>query len=61
MTGPGSFVLDDQLSELSSQPHLGPPNEGERPHTGVHRRTLRSILRARLGGSFHPGRAVARL
>jgi len=53
-----SIVLDDQLHELSSQPHLGPPNEGERPHTGVHRRTLRSILRARLGGSFHPGRAV---
>jgi 2-polyprenyl-6-methoxyphenol hydroxylase-like FAD-dependent oxidoreductase len=54
-----SIVLDDQLNELSSQPHLGPPNEGERPHTGVHRRTLRSILRARLGGSFHPGKAVA--
>jgi 2-polyprenyl-6-methoxyphenol hydroxylase-like FAD-dependent oxidoreductase len=54
----GSFVLDDQLHELSSQPHLGPPNGGERPHTGVHRRTLRSILRARLGGSFHPGQAV---
>ena len=54
-----SIVLDDQLNELSSQPHLGPPNEGERPHTGVHRRTLRSILRARLGGSFHPGQAVA--
>src|SRR3984885_463 len=53
-----SVVLDDQLNELSSQPHLGPPNEGERPHTGVHRRTLRSILRARLGESFHPGRAV---
>lgn len=53
-----SIVLDDQLNELSSQPHLGPPNEGERPHTGVHRRTLRSILRARLGESFHPGRAV---
>jgi len=54
-----SIVLDDQLNELSSQPHLGPPNEGERPHTGVHRRTLRSILRARLGESFHPGQAVA--
>jgi 2-polyprenyl-6-methoxyphenol hydroxylase-like FAD-dependent oxidoreductase len=53
-----SIVLDDQLRELSSQPHLGPPNEGERPHTGVHRRTLRSILRARLGDSFHPGHAV---
>jgi 2-polyprenyl-6-methoxyphenol hydroxylase-like FAD-dependent oxidoreductase len=53
-----SVVLDDQLNELSSQPHLGPPNEGDRPHTGVHRRTLRSILRARLGDSFHPGKTV---
>jgi 2-polyprenyl-6-methoxyphenol hydroxylase-like FAD-dependent oxidoreductase len=53
-----SIVLDDQLNELSSQPHLGPPNDGERPHTGVHRRTLRSILRARLGEEFHPGQAV---
>jgi 2-polyprenyl-6-methoxyphenol hydroxylase-like FAD-dependent oxidoreductase len=53
-----SIVLDDQLNELSSQPHLGPPNDGERPHTGVHRRTLRSILRARLGEVFHPGQAV---
>src|SRR6202161_3193186 len=53
-----SIVLDDQLNELSSQPHLGPPNEGARPHTGVHRRTLRAILRARLGDSFHPGQAV---
>jgi 2-polyprenyl-6-methoxyphenol hydroxylase-like FAD-dependent oxidoreductase len=55
---PGAFVLNDQLDELSSQPHLGPPNDGDRPHTGVHRRTLRAILRARLGDSFHPGQAV---
>jgi 2-polyprenyl-6-methoxyphenol hydroxylase-like FAD-dependent oxidoreductase len=53
-----SVVLDDQLNELSRQPHLGPPNDGDRPHTGVHRRTLRAILRARLGDSFHPGQAV---
>jgi 2-polyprenyl-6-methoxyphenol hydroxylase-like FAD-dependent oxidoreductase len=53
-----SVVLNDQLGELSSQPHLGPPNDGDRPHTGVHRRTLRAILRARLGDSFHPGKAV---
>src|SRR3954451_130686 len=53
-----SVVLNDQLDELSSQPHLGPPNEGDRPHTGVHRRTLRAILRARLGDSFHPGKAI---
>jgi 2-polyprenyl-6-methoxyphenol hydroxylase-like FAD-dependent oxidoreductase len=53
-----SIVLDDQLGVLSSQPHLGPPNEGPRPHTGVHRRTLRQILLARLGDSFRPGRAA---
>jgi 2-polyprenyl-6-methoxyphenol hydroxylase-like FAD-dependent oxidoreductase len=53
-----SVVLDDQFRELSSQPHLGPPNDGDPPHTGVHRRTLRSILRARLGDSFHPGKPV---
>ena len=48
-----SIVLSDQLNELSTQPHLGPPNEGPRPHTGVHRRTLRQILLARLDDSLH--------
>ncbi|HUO74022.1 MAG TPA: NAD(P)-binding protein, partial [Solirubrobacteraceae bacterium] len=51
-----SIVLDNHLNVLSSQPHFGPPNEGPRPHTAVHRRTLRQILMARLGESFHPGR-----
>ena len=49
-----SVVLDDQLNELSSQPHLGPPNDGERPHTGVHRRTLRHP--ASPAGRFLPPR-----
>ena len=53
-----SIVLDDQVNVLSSQPHLGPPNEGPRPHTGVDRRTLRQILLARLGDSFRPGRTA---
>jgi 2-polyprenyl-6-methoxyphenol hydroxylase-like FAD-dependent oxidoreductase len=53
-----SIVLDDQLNELSSQPHLGPPNEGPDRHTGVNRRTLRQILLARLGQSFRAGVAV---
>src|SRR5689334_12826785 len=53
-----SVVLNDQFQELSSQPHLGPPNDGDRPHTGVHRRTLRQILSARLGDAFHVGTAV---
>src|SRR3954454_24725933 len=53
-----SIVLDAQLNELSSQPHLGPPNEGPRPHTGVHRRTLRQILLARLGDAVRLGSAA---
>src|SRR5262245_55848620 len=55
---PLSIVLDNQLNELSTQPHLGPPNEGDRPHTGVHRRTLRQILMARLGDRLHIGNRV---
>lgn len=51
-----SIVLDPQVNVLTSQPHLGPPNDGPRPHTGVHRRTLRQILLARLGDSFHLGK-----
>src|SRR3954466_4894746 len=50
-----SIVLDSQLNVLSTQPHLGPPNDGPRPHTGVHRRTLRQIMLARLGGALHLG------
>jgi 2-polyprenyl-6-methoxyphenol hydroxylase-like FAD-dependent oxidoreductase len=53
-----SIVLNDQFGELSSQPHLGPPNTGEVPHTGVHRRTLRQILSARLGDALQIGAAV---
>ena len=54
-----SIVLSDQLHELSTQPHPGPPNEGPRPHTGVHRRTLRQILLARLDDSLHLGKPAA--
>jgi 2-polyprenyl-6-methoxyphenol hydroxylase-like FAD-dependent oxidoreductase len=53
-----SIVLDNQLNELSAQPHFGPPNEGPRPHTAVHRRALRQTLMARLGDALHPGRAA---
>jgi 2-polyprenyl-6-methoxyphenol hydroxylase-like FAD-dependent oxidoreductase len=53
-----SIVLHSGLGEVSTQPHLGPPNEGPRPHTGVHRRTLRQILLARLGASFQLGKAA---
>jgi 2-polyprenyl-6-methoxyphenol hydroxylase-like FAD-dependent oxidoreductase len=53
-----AVVVDDQLNELSSMPHLGPPNPGERPHTAVNRKTLRQILLARIGDSVHLGRAA---
>lgn len=55
---PESIVLDSQFHELSSHPHLGPPNVGPRPHTGVHRRALRQILSARLGDAMHTGAPV---
>src|SRR4051794_23756220 len=51
-----SIVLDSRLNILTTQPHLGPPNDGPRPHTGVHRRTLRQILLARMEDSVHLGR-----
>src|SRR4051795_7102981 len=51
-----SIVLDAQLNELSCQPHLGPPNDGPKPHTGVHRRTLRQILLHGLEDCVHVGR-----
>src|SRR5436190_13270913 len=48
-----SVVVDSQCNELSTAPHFGAPNEGERPHTAIHRRTLRQILAARLGDILH--------
>jgi salicylate hydroxylase len=53
-----SVVIDDQCEELSTAPHLGPPNDAERPHTAIDRRTLRQILAARLGDVVHRGVAV---
>ena len=50
-----SIVLTPGLTEITSQPHMGPPNSGPRNHTGVHRRTLRQILRGRLGDRLHVG------
>jgi salicylate hydroxylase len=55
---PESIVLNSQLEELSSRPHMGPPNVGPRAHTGVHRRTLRQVLSGRLGERLHIGSPV---
>jgi len=48
-----SIVLDPGFNEITSNPHMGPPNVGPRNHTGVHRRTLRQILSGRLGKQLH--------
>ena len=53
-----AVVVDAQLHELTSMPHIGPPNEGPRPHTAVNRRTLRQILLARLGDAVRLGAPV---
>ena len=53
-----SVVIDEQCAERTTAPHLGPPNDGERPHTAIDRRTLRQILAARLGDRIHTGAAV---
>jgi salicylate hydroxylase len=48
-----SVVIDPQCNERTTAPHLGPPNEGERPHTAIDRLTLRQILGARLEDIVH--------
>jgi 2-polyprenyl-6-methoxyphenol hydroxylase-like FAD-dependent oxidoreductase len=54
-----SVVINDQCEELSTAPHLGPPNDGPRPHTAIDRLTLRQILAARLDHVIHTGAAAA--
>jgi 2-polyprenyl-6-methoxyphenol hydroxylase-like FAD-dependent oxidoreductase len=53
-----SVVVNDQCEELSTAPHLGPPNDGPRPHTAIDRLTLRQILSARLNAVIHIGAAA---
>ncbi|MCW2996091.1 MAG: FAD-binding protein [Conexibacter sp.] len=53
-----AVVLDRDCNELSSAGHLGPPNEGPRPHTAIDRRVLRQILLGRLGDAVHGGAAA---
>jgi 2-polyprenyl-6-methoxyphenol hydroxylase-like FAD-dependent oxidoreductase len=53
-----SVVIDPQCRERTTAPHLGPPNDGERPHTAIDRLTLRQILGARLGDVVHCDAAV---
>jgi 2-polyprenyl-6-methoxyphenol hydroxylase-like FAD-dependent oxidoreductase len=39
-----AVVIDSQCRELTTAPHIGPPNEGDRPHTAIDRATFRAIL-----------------
>lgn len=54
-----AIVVDPRFQELSSRPQIGPPNEGPRPHTAVHRLALRQILASRLGDRLHRGAGVS--
>jgi 2-polyprenyl-6-methoxyphenol hydroxylase-like FAD-dependent oxidoreductase len=53
-----SIVADSQGNELTTAPHIGPPNAGERPHTAIDRRTFRQILSAGLDGVVRHEAAV---
>jgi 2-polyprenyl-6-methoxyphenol hydroxylase-like FAD-dependent oxidoreductase len=39
-----AVVIDSQCRELTTAPHIGPPNHGETPHTAIDRATFRAIL-----------------
>lgn len=51
-----SVMIDTQGEEIWSRPHIGPANDGERPHTAVNRRTLRQILATGLEDVLHLGK-----
>ncbi|SDG58767.1 FAD-dependent oxidoreductase [Microbacterium pygmaeum] len=51
-------MLDLQGEELGTRPHIGPPNDADRPHTAVNRRTLRQILALGLDDVLHFGRSA---
>lgn len=53
-----AVVVDSQCRELTTAPHIGPPNRGERPHTAIDRRVFRQILSAGLDEVLHHERAV---
>ncbi|MFH8252707.1 FAD-dependent oxidoreductase [Microbacterium sp. B2969] len=51
-------VIDAQGRDLLTRPHIGPPNDSDRPHTAVNRRTLRQILATGLDDVLHFGRTA---
>ncbi|HEX4010999.1 MAG TPA: NAD(P)/FAD-dependent oxidoreductase [Solirubrobacteraceae bacterium] len=53
-----AVVIDSQCRELTTAPHIGPPNDGPIPHTAIDRRTFRAILCTGLTGVLHYDAAV---
>ncbi|MET9793791.1 FAD-dependent oxidoreductase [Streptomyces canus] len=51
-------VLDHLGNEVATRPHIGPPNDPERPHTAVNRRTLRQIMATGLDEVIRFGHTV---
>ncbi|HTU84524.1 MAG TPA: NAD(P)/FAD-dependent oxidoreductase [Solirubrobacteraceae bacterium] len=54
-----AVVIDSQCRELTNMPHIGPPNQGEFPHTAIDRATFRAILSSGLDGAVHYEAVVA--
>ncbi|MEW9552092.1 FAD-dependent oxidoreductase [Nonomuraea sp. NPDC050783] len=53
------FVILDHLgNEVGTRPHIGPPNDPERPHTAVNRRTLRQIMCEGITDVLHFGHTL---
>ena len=52
-------MVDENLDEVATRPHIGPPNDRLVPHTAVNRLTLRQILASGLGESVQFGARVA--
>jgi len=50
--------LDHLGNELGTRAHFGPPNDPDRPHTAVNRRTLRQIMAVGLEDVLHLDRTV---
>jgi salicylate hydroxylase len=54
-----AVVIDSQCRELTTAPHIGPPNRGEMPHTAIDRATFRAILSSGLDDAVHYEAPVA--
>jgi salicylate hydroxylase len=48
-----AVVIDAQCRELTTAPHIGPPNDGPTPDTAIDRASFRAILCSGLDGAVH--------